>query len=166
MIGGDGAAAFGDDGGVRHVAFVAHALRVIDDVVGVFLEGIVDAGFEIGLRAIVIDAKAAAHVEVLEARAGAIQVHVNAHRFVDGSLDLADVCDLAAEMEVEQVEAIGHAEILQLLQGTHGLGGGETELGAVAARRFPAAGAAAGQLDPQPDSGPHADPRCVFQDQV
>ena len=110
VIGGDGAPAFGDDGGVRHVDFVAHALHVIDDVVGVFLQRVVDAGFEIGLRAVVIDAQAAAHVQVLQARAGARQVHVHAHGFVHRGLDLADVGDLAAQVEVEQVEAIGHAE--------------------------------------------------------
>ena len=75
MIGGDGAPTFGDDGGMRRLSLVAHALRVIDDVVGEFLEGVVDAGLEeIGLRAIVIDAEAAAHVQVLEAGAGAVQV--------------------------------------------------------------------------------------------
>ena len=166
VIGGDGAPALGDDGGVRHVDFVAHALHVIDDVVGVFLQGVVHARFEIRLRAVVIDAQAAAHIQIVQAGAGARQVHVHAHGFVHRALDLADVGDLAAQMEVEQVQAIGHACVLQLLQRAHGFGGREAELGAVAARGFPAPGAAAGQLHAQPDHGPHAHPRGVFQNQV
>jgi len=54
-------------------------------------------------------------------------------------------------MEVQQVQAIGHAEVFQLLQSAHGFGGGEAELGPVAAGRFPASRAAAGQFDPQAD---------------
>jgi hypothetical protein len=46
----------------------------------------------------------------LQAGAGARQVDVHAHRFVHRALDLADVGDLAAQVEVQQVEAIGHAE--------------------------------------------------------
>jgi len=37
---------------------VADVLHVVDDVVGVFLQGVVDAGFEIGLGSIVVDAEA------------------------------------------------------------------------------------------------------------
>jgi hypothetical protein len=71
VIGGDGAAAFGDDGRVRDFGLVADVLDVVDDVVGVFLERVVDAGFEVGLRAVVVDAQAAADVEVFQAGAGA-----------------------------------------------------------------------------------------------
>ena len=90
--------------------FVAHVLDVIDDVVGVFLQRVVDARFEIGLRAVVVDAQAAAHVQVLQAGAGARQLDVDARGFVHRALDLADVGDLAAQVEVQQLEAIGHAE--------------------------------------------------------
>ena len=67
VVGGDGAAALGDDAGVRHLALVAHVLDVVDDVVRVLLEGVVDARLEVGLRAVVVDAEAAADVEELEA---------------------------------------------------------------------------------------------------
>ena len=111
VIRGDGAPAFGDDGGVRHFDFIAHVLHVINDVVGVFLQGVVDAGFEIGLRAVVVDSESAAYVEVFQPGAGARQVHVDADGFVHRALNLTDVGDLAAQVEVEQVEAVGHPEI-------------------------------------------------------
>ena len=68
MIGGDGPPAFGNDGGVRYLSFVANVLDVIDHIVSVFLQRVIDAGFEIGLRAVVIDAEPAANVEVFQAR--------------------------------------------------------------------------------------------------
>ena len=68
----DRAAALGDDRRVRHARVVAHRLDVVDDVVGVFLERVVDARLEVGLRAVVVDAEAAADVEVLEARRRAL----------------------------------------------------------------------------------------------
>jgi hypothetical protein len=120
MVRRDGASALGDDG-VRHADLVAHVLHVIDDVVGVFLQGIVDAGFEIGLRAVVVDAQAAAHVQILQAGAGARQVDVHADGFVHRGLDLPDIGDLAAQVEVQQVQAIGHAGVAQFLQGAHRL---------------------------------------------
>ena len=116
VIRGDGAPAFGNDGGMRHFGFVAHVLDVIDDVVGVFLQRVIDARFEIGLRAVVIDAQAAADVQIFQARAGALQLHVHARRFHHRGLDLADVGDLAAQVEMQQLEAILHAGGLQLLQ--------------------------------------------------
>ncbi len=99
VVGGDGAAAFRDDGGMRHADLVADVLHVVDDVVGVLLQRVVDARFEISLRSVVIDAEAAADIQILEAAAGAGQIHVDAYGFVYGALDLADIGDLAAEME-------------------------------------------------------------------
>ena len=63
---------------MRHAGFVAHRLHVIDDVVGVFLQRVVHARFEVGLRAVVVDAQAAADVEVLQAGAELGQLGVDA----------------------------------------------------------------------------------------
>ena len=109
VVGDDGAAALRDDRRVRHAGLVAHRLQVIDDVVGVFLERVVGARLEVGLRAVVVDAEAAADVEVLQPGAGAGELDVDAGGFVQGALDDADVRDLAAEVEVEQLQAVGHA---------------------------------------------------------
>ena len=65
---------------MRHAGFVADALHVIDDVVGVFLQRVVDARFEIGLRAVVIDAQAAADVEIFQPGALLVQLGVDARR--------------------------------------------------------------------------------------
>ena len=54
----------------------------------------------------------------------------------------------------------------QLLQRTQRFGDGQAELGAIAARGFPASRAAAGQFDAQADHRPHAHALRMLQDQV
>ena len=162
----DRAAAFRDDRRVRHLRLVAHGLQVIDDVVGVLLQRVVHARLEVGLRAVVVDAEAAADVQVLQPGARLDQLDVDARRFVQRALHDADVRDLAAEVKVEQLEAVLHAARLQFLEPAQNLADGQAELRAIAARRLPAAAAAGGELDPHADRRPDADLLRVFEDQV
>ncbi len=53
-----------DDVRVRHFRFIADTLDVVDDVARIFLERVVNAGFEVGLRAVVIDSQAAANIQI------------------------------------------------------------------------------------------------------
>lgn len=133
VIGRDGAAAFGDDVRVRDFGLVADALDVIDNVAGVFFECIVDARFKVGLRTIVIYAETAADVDVAKAGAGLFEIDINARGFDDGGFDLANVGDLAAEVEVGELEAIFHAALLEVLHGFQSFADGETEFGAITA---------------------------------
>ena len=139
---------------------------MVDNVVGVLLQGVVDAGLEVGLGAVVIDAQTAAHIQILQAGPGAGQIDIHAHGFVHGPFDLADVGNLAAQVKVQQVQTVGHAERLQLLERAHGFGSGEPELGPVASRRLPAARPAAGQLDAKSNGRAHAHALAVLQDQL
>ena len=79
---------------------------------GVLLERVVDGRFEVGLRAVVVHAQAAADVEVQEPGAMAGQVGVDPRGLGQRALDVADVGDLAAQVEVQQLEAVGHARRL------------------------------------------------------
>ena len=148
-----------------HAGVVAHCLDVVDDVVGVFLERVIDARFEVGLRPVVVDPEAAADVEVLQAGPRLHQLRIDAGRFVERALDDPDVRNLAAEVEVEQLEAILHAEQLQLVETAQDLGDGQAELRAIAAGALPAAAAARRELDAHADLRPHADLFGVLQDQ-
>ena len=65
-------------------------------------------------------------------------------------LDLADVGDLAALMEVQQLEAIGHAAALEFFQAAKNLADREAELRAIAARTTASA----------PSRGRPASPAC------
>ncbi len=82
-----------------------------DHVVGVFLQRVVDRRLEVGLRAVVVDAQAAADVEILHTRADAVQLDVDPGRLGQGVLDVADVGDLAAQVEVDQLQAVGHVAL-------------------------------------------------------
>ncbi len=101
-------------------------------------------------------------------QAGALlgELGVDACGFVERVLDDPDVRDLAAQVEVEELEAILHAPRFQLLQPALDLGDRQAELRPVAARRLPAARPASGQLDAHPDVRPHADLLGVVEDQV
>jgi hypothetical protein len=45
---------------------------------------------------------------------------------------MSDIGDLAAEMEVQQMQAVGHSARFQLFERAYGFAGGEAELRAVA----------------------------------
>src|SRR4051812_34000163 len=94
---------------MRRTGLVADFLDVENDVVCVFLKAVVDRGFEVGFRAVVIDAQAAADIDILEACAKALKLRVDAGELNDGVFDVADVVDLRAEVEVKEVQAIAHA---------------------------------------------------------
>ena len=101
---------------MRHFHFVTHVLHVVDDVVGVFLQRVVDARFEIRLRSVVVDPEPAAHIHVSQTRAGALHLDIHADSFGNRALDLPDIRDLAAEVEMQKLEAVLHSERLQLLE--------------------------------------------------
>ena len=151
---------------MRHAGLVADALDAEDHVVGVFLQRVVDRRLEVGLRAVVVDAEAAADVEVLDAGADAVQLDVDAGRLGQGVLDVADVGDLAAQVEVDQLQAVGHAALLEVLEGLQHLGERQAELGAVAGAGLPAAGAARRQLDAHADDRPDVQLLGIADDQL
>ena len=153
----DRAPRLGDDGRVRHAAGVADLLQREDDVVGVLLHRVVHRRREVGLRAVVVDAQAAAHVEVLERRAQLDDLDEEAPRLAQRVLDRADRRDLAAEVEVQQLEAAQQVVRAQEVDRLDHLARRQAELRAVAARGLPAPRALGRQLDAHADARPHAD---------
>ena len=153
MVRHDGPAAFGDDRRVRDLRLVADGLEVVDHVGGVFLQRVVHARLEIGLRAVVIDARLN-------------ELDVDARSLVKGALDDADVRNLAAEMKMQQLEAVFHPAGLQLVQPFQDFSDGEAEFRPVAARRLPAAAAAGRQLHAHADRRPHADLFGQIEDEI
>ena len=128
VVGDDGAAALTDDGGVGDVLGVADIGHVVDDVVGVFLEGVVHGRLEVRLRAVVVHAQTAADVHELQPGALLGELAVDARGLVERALDDADVRDLAAEVEVEQLETVFHAALLQFLEAAQDFGHRQAEL--------------------------------------
>ena len=108
--------ALGDDVRMRHIGIPADGVDVRDHVVGVLLQGVIDAGVEVGLRTVVVDAQPAAHVQVLQPGAATVQIDIDSRRFDKGRLDLANVGHLAAKVKVQQLQTVGHAQLMQPIQ--------------------------------------------------
>ena len=153
VIGHHGSARFRNDRRVRHTFLVADSLDAEDDVVGVFLQRVVHRRFEIGLRTVVVDAEAAADVEVLQPGAGFVQFNENACRFGQGFLHLANIGDLAAKVEVRHLQTVGHVAGFEILKRFENLGDGQAELAAVAGARAPATRTPRRELDAHADDG-------------
>jgi hypothetical protein len=139
-----------------HALVGADLLQRVDDVGGVLVERVVERGDElVGVRAHVVDAQAAAAIEVLEREAHLPQLGVDARTLVDHVLDGADVGELAADVEVEELDLALHLARAQELHSLDQLRRGQPELGEVARGGLPLAGPLGGELAAQPDQGLH-----------
>ncbi len=107
---------------------------------GVLLQRVVHRRVEVALAAVVVDAEAAAAIEVAHVGAEQVQLDEDAAGLAERVLHGADVGDLRADVEVEQLQAVEHLLGAEPLDGGHGLGGREAELRAVAGRLDPLAG--------------------------
>ena len=122
-----------DDVGVIDTLLITRLLRRENHVVRVFLQRVVRRAMEVGLRPVVVDGQTATDIKKLETSAKFMQLDVEAHRVLEGIFDGADRSDLAANMEVQQLEAVEHAEAAQSLHDLDQLVGGQSELGSVSA---------------------------------
>jgi hypothetical protein len=101
-VAGDGAAALAHQGWHGDaIGFTTFPHRG-HHVVGVVLQGVVGGGCRGRAAAVVIDAQAAAHIQVAHWRAELGQLDIDLARFLQGVFEHRDVVDLAAHMEVEQ----------------------------------------------------------------
>src|SRR6185369_13128533 len=108
-----------------------------------------------GAAAVVVDAEAAADVNVLHAGAHQLELGIDVRQLVDGVLDAADVLQLAAGKAMDQLEAVEHLVLAQRVDQLEDLTDEQPELGFLAGRIAPAPGAFARQLDAHADARAH-----------
>ena len=130
--GDDGAAGLGYDVGHGDAGLDADVADVGHDVAGVFRHRVVHRRLEVGARAVVVDAEAAAAVEVAHGEAHLHELAVEAGGLDDGVLDRDDVRHLRADVEVDELHALCKLGLLELLGREKDFGGVEAELGVVA----------------------------------
>ena len=165
MVRGDGAPGFADDHRVRDLARVADAGDAIHDVVGVLVQRVVHRRGEVGAAAVVVDAEAAADVDVLQARAQQLELGVHVRELVDGVLHAADVLQLAARVAVHELQAVEHAfRSRRTSTRFEDLGDEQAELGLVAGGVAPLARAFARELHAHADARPHVVVLGVLED--
>ena len=147
-----GAAALVDDVGMLEAVLVASVHERIDSVVDILLDAVVHrVATAAGARAVVIHAQSAANVDILHLKAQLGQLHIELCSLAQGVLDAANLGDLAADVEVDEFEAVFQLVLMHIVNGTEQLAGVQAELAAVAAALFPLAAAAARQLDAEAD---------------
>ena len=153
VLGRDRPAALADDGGHGHVCLDARGLHMGHDVRRVLLELIVLGGVKVGLRTVVVHGKPAADVDVphltTELRQLDVDVRCFLHRIFDGN----DARDLAADVEMQELQAVEHLELAQAIHDLDDFGGGEPEFGAIASGIRPASHAFGGQLGAHAEHG-------------
>ena len=140
VVRGDRAARLADDVRVRDLIGVADLLDREHHVVRVLLHRVVHRRAEVRLRTVVVNAEPAADIEVRQAlRAHLVQLDEQPAGLAQRVLHALDRADLRAEVEVEELDAIGLAPRLELSDRVDHLGGREPELREVTARLLPAA---------------------------
>ena len=117
MVCRQGATRLTDDVGVGQVVLVAGVHHGVDGVVGVFLDAVVDRAGAAGAGAVVVDAEATAHVDVFDMVAHLVKLHVELCRLTQGHVDFLDFADLAADVVVDELEAVLHVVLLKEIEG-------------------------------------------------
>ena len=108
----DGAAAFADDVRMRHFLRVANVGDVINDVVRVFLQGVIRRAVKIRAAAVVIHAQPAAHVHEFDRKTHLVQLRVKTRRLLHRFFHRQNVRHLRADVKMQQLQTM--AEIFRL----------------------------------------------------
>ncbi|MNQ67247.1 hypothetical protein D3C85_817630 [compost metagenome] len=151
VVGGHRPAALGEDVRVRQLLAVAELLEHVDHGGGVVVHVVVDRAGVARVGAVVVDAQAAADVDVVDRQAEGAQLAVVADRLAKALAVVGDVGDLRAHVEVQQADALVEAGGAEALDHRQQLGGGQAELGLLAAGVGPLGGRQRGQPHAQAD---------------
>ena len=118
VVGGEGTSALGDDVGVRNVVLVGCLDERVNDVVDVFLHTVVDGAFGVGRTgAVVVDTETTAAVDELNIETHLAELHIVLCHFAQGDADESDFGDLAADVEVNEAEAVAESFLLEEIEG-------------------------------------------------
>ena len=108
---------FCDEVGVGDVVLVGCLDECVDAVVDVLLNAVVDATLAIAASgSIIVDTQAATTIDELNVEAHRMKLNVILCGFTKGSADAANLVDLAADVEVDEAQAIAKSEFVEHLQ--------------------------------------------------
>ncbi len=142
------AAALADEVRHRHLVLAARLGHRVHDVVRVLLQRVVHARVRLRRpRAVVVDAEPAADVDVRDVDAELAHLDVEARDLLEPALDEADVRDLAAEVEVQQLDDVESSALAEPVDELHELHRVEPELRFLPGALRPPSGALGRELD-------------------
>ena len=160
------ASALGDEVRVRYLVFVRRVDEGVDAVVHVLLDRVVDRTLRARRAcAVVVDAESAAAVDEVDVIAQLVQLHVEVGSLAQSGLYAAYLCNLRADVEVDEAHAVVQTLLVERLQSLQQLRRAQTELRGVAAALLPLARARRSQLDAYADIGAYAELLCGSGDE-
>ncbi len=160
---GERASALGNHIGLRQVVFIAGIDYCRHGVVGILLYGVVHRAFARGAAgAVVVHAQAAADVDKLYAEAKLGKLDIELRCLAKRVFDNAYLVDLAADVEVYELQTVLHVATVEYVDSLQQLAGVEAELALVAPALAPFAGTRARQFDANAHIGPHLEPLRYF----
>jgi hypothetical protein len=145
---------------------VADARDAVHDVARILGERVVHGRGVVGAAAVVVDAEAAADVDVAQAGAHQLELGVDVRELVDGVLHAADVLQLAARVAVHELQAVLHARLAQHAVQLEDLGHEQAELRLLARRLAPAPAPSLASLTRTPMRGRTSVGAGVLEDQA
>ena len=152
---------------MRNVVLIGCLDEGVDYVVDVFLHTVVDRTFRVGrTRAVVVDPKTATAVDELNIEAHFAELHIVLCHLAEGDADESDFGDLAADMEVNEAEAVAESLLFEEVEGLEQFGTVESELRGVATGAFPLAHGATGELDADAEIGTNAHLLCSLRNDL
>ena len=110
----------------------------IDTIVYILLDRVVYRAFAAGRTgAVVIYAKTTATIYEIYIVAHLVEVDIELCCFAEGSLDAADLGNLASDVEVDEAQAVVESHLLNLVEGGEQFGACQTELRCIATALSP-----------------------------
>ena len=108
------ATTFGDDVRMRHLVFVGSFSEDVDNIVDIFLHGIVHRTLRVGRAcAIIVHPKTTAAVHEVDVEAHLAELHIILCHLAKGSTDQADFRNLTTDVEVDKLQAIFQSLLFQ-----------------------------------------------------
>ena len=157
MVCDNGAPAFAHDRRMRHAFGIAHVGDVPNNVIRIFLKGIIRRTVEIAARSVVVDPESAADIEITEIVSEFCEFGVVACGFAHRAFDRGNVGHLRADVKMNELEAMRESSGFQHFARGNETRGVETELRVLSAAGRPFAGAFAVQTDANTDHRLDAD---------
>src|SRR5262245_23244471 len=101
-----GTAAFADDIGMRDLLRITDVRDIINDVVCVFLEGVIGGAVECGTAAIVVHSQPAADIQEFNLETHLVELGVKPRGLLHSSFYNENIRDLGTDMKMKQFEAM------------------------------------------------------------
>ena len=145
---------------------LTHLFDRVNDIVGILLDGVIDARLRGRAGAVIINTQAATHVETGELRTGLAQLGIGTGRLLDRVLHPSDFRDLRADVKMQQAQTVEHIGLAEETNTLQEVGCRKAELGQIPARFLPLAAPPGRQFEAEADTRADAQALATRQQRV